>query len=161
MPRTKRSEDELRAASEHLFYEWWMLQFTADQLLSGNHRDARLLNALLEALVIHYRSLLDFFYPGEHPRPDDMIAHDYFDEPKQWEQVRLEPPTTLTAERTRAHKEIAHLTYARLDVTPDAKGWNHVQIRRHFEAIFAIFVHHVPTARLDSAWVEYTSRKAA
>jgi hypothetical protein len=40
-------------------------------------------NLTLESFVIHARALLQFLY-AETPRPDDVIAEDFFEDPSAW-----------------------------------------------------------------------------
>lgn len=135
-----------------------MLKATATLVRGGTHRDdVHVSHALLESFVIHYRALLDFFYPGENLRPDDMVAHDYFDDPAEWDRIRPKLPTLLKEMRPRANKEIAHLSYGRLDVAAEAKGWKIPAIAHEVEQIFVVFIRAVPKTRLDDFWVKHTT----
>ena len=120
-----RSPDELREASNHLFYEIEMLRSTAELLGTGAFGDSQLANALIESFTIHARALIDFLY-GERSR-DDVLAEDFFPE-GVWE--RPTPPANLDVDaiRRRVGKEIAHLTYDRQQVTLALKGWNYVEV---------------------------------
>ncbi len=122
MARTKRTDEELQEASNHLQYEFSMLMSVAQAFASGIAAQDWLVNALLESFVIHFRALLDFFYPPANVKNDDVLAGDYFDDSEAWEKIRPQLSEALSRAKTRAHKEIAHLTYARLDVTPETKG---------------------------------------
>ena len=103
-----------------------MLVSIANALASIPAEKGWLQNALLESFVIHYRALLDFFYAN--PRRDDVSANHYFDSVDGWPKLRPPETEVLKTSRKRAGKEIAHLTYARLDVTPETKGWRFRQI---------------------------------
>jgi hypothetical protein len=138
MPRL-RSKEELDLAASHLNYEYQMLQTIVGALSTGT-RPAWLTNALLESFVIHLRALIDFFYTPDRPKPDDMLATDYFPEPRHWESVRPSMSEVLKNARARAHKEIAHLTYARLDVTSETKPWNFVGISKEIESLMDKFL---------------------
>jgi hypothetical protein len=123
--------DELRAMSEHVLYEIEMFSYTTDLLTpelwqgvpafmaTGAH------NALIESFTIHVRALRDFLYA--EPRGDDASAADYFPE-GVWSAIRLPEPDVLRDARRRTGKEIAHLTYARLDGEADGKLWPHREI---------------------------------
>jgi hypothetical protein len=78
--RQTRSTAELRAVSNHLFYEIAMLRGSVLGLTSGLIGQGIIGNALLESFTIHARALLDFLYP-ENPWPDDVIAEDFFPSP--------------------------------------------------------------------------------
>jgi len=117
-------------------------------LATGNEPQQWLANALLESFVIHFRALSDFFYPPENARPDDVLAVDYFDDPMDWN-VRLPPLSEALARgRIRAHKEIAHLTYARLLVTSESKPWEFAALTREISALMTLFRESAPPARL-------------
>jgi hypothetical protein len=76
MNQPRRREEDLKRALGHLHYELWMLTATANALASGIAERGWLLNALLEAFVIHVRAVSDFFY-AERKKPDDVLAGDF------------------------------------------------------------------------------------
>src|SRR2546426_9248846 len=112
MARTKRTQTDLRAASEHLHYEAWMFTTLARALATGVFGQGAIANAILESFTVHARALLDFLY-AEHPWSDDIIAEDFFTTPEQWVSVRGDMPPSLQEVNRRVGKEISHLTYAR------------------------------------------------
>src|SRR5258706_9091666 len=85
MPRTPRTDDELRDASNRVHYSLDMVLGLA-ALLRHGVADRRASNACLESLAIHARALIDFFDPGQNPRADDVLAQDFFDRPGDWRQ---------------------------------------------------------------------------
>jgi len=119
--RKKRSPEELRKASNHLKYEVWMLQCMAINIHSGLAGNRAINNAFIESFVIHARVLLDFFYPLK-PRLDDVIAVDFFDRAKTWEEARPEKTDILKTIHKRVGKEAAHLTYSRQKVSEEQKA---------------------------------------
>jgi len=151
MARAKRTDAALQEASNHLHYEFSMLTSVAHAIASGMSSNGWLLNALLESFVIHFRALLDFFYPAENPKQDDVLAKDYFDD-GGWDKIKPKLSDALAKEKVRAHKEIAHLTYARLNVTPETKNWAFIDIANEMNAVMEVFLKHVPKARLGSRW---------
>jgi hypothetical protein len=152
MARTKRTDEELQEASNHLQYEFSMLMSVAQAFASGIAAQDWLVNALLESFVIHFRALLDFFYPPANVKNDDVLAGDYFDDSEAWEKIRPQLSEALSRAKTRAHKEIAHLTYARLDVTPEKKGWAFIELANEMKNVMEIFLRGVPNTRLGSRW---------
>lgn len=118
-----RSASELREASAHVWYEFWMAMSVAQVLSSPLFGAGVSTNALLESFTLHARALVGFFFGGKK-RPDDIVASDFFKEPRQWHQLRGEKAAALKAVGARVNKEIAHLSYVRLGVTPEAKGWD-------------------------------------
>lgn len=146
----KLTDEVLRESSKHLHYEYWMLVSIANALASVLAEKGWLQNALIESFVIHYRVLFDFFYV--EPRGDDSSAGHYFDSAEDW--ARLRPPKTelLRKSRKRTGKEIVHLTYARLDVSPETKGWQFQRIAEDINRVVQMFLQNVPTNRLGNNW---------
>lgn len=134
-----RSKDQLARALADLDYEYTMLTAVARAMGSGIAAQSLLNNALLESFVIHFRALLDFFYPQTNAKADDVLATDFFNDPTEWERVRPSLSDVLKRGRTRAHKEIAHLTYARQDVTSETKPWPFAQIANEIENLMQLF----------------------
>jgi hypothetical protein len=79
------------------------------------------------SLAIHLRCLRDFLWGTRRSnQPEDAFAIDFCD-PGVWEQARPALPTPLVAiegERKRIGREIAHLTYHRLDIKAETKPWD-------------------------------------
>jgi hypothetical protein len=107
-------------------------------------------NALLESFVIHARALMDFMYPDK-PWADDVLATQFFDTPEQWTDVR-KPLEKLSEElqkvKGRAGKEVAHLTFARQEITAEMKTWQYSKIAEELVALFNDFLARVPKERL-------------
>jgi hypothetical protein len=112
----------LRKASVHVKYEieqltnaytlvlnpeWWAAAGTPTFMAQAAH------NALVESFAIHARGVGGFLY--DVPRHDDMSASDWF-AAGEWAALRTADPRPEIADaRHRVNKEIAHLTYARVD----------------------------------------------
>lgn len=111
-------------------------------------------NALVEAFTVHARVLLSVFYPA-NPWPDDVLASDYFDDPAAWERARPALTPTLQAVDRRVGKEVAHLTYARLAVTPEQKEWPYLEIAHDMAKVVIVFSQFVPASSLGAQWREY------
>jgi hypothetical protein len=149
--RKKRTDHELQQASIHLHYEFCMLTSLAKGLASGIAANGWLLNALLESFVIHVRVHLEFLYP-KGPNRDAVIAADYFPSSNHWEKLRPALSDTLKKARIRAHQELAHLTYARLNVTPETKPWAFIEIANQIQNAMHIFLENVPKHLLCDQW---------
>jgi hypothetical protein len=85
-------------------------------------------------------------------RDDDVIAEDYFDDPALWENLRLPISAKLRKARDRAGKEMAHLTYARLDVMPEAKPWPFVELTNEISGVLHVFLQNVDRNKLGDEW---------
>jgi len=151
MTKPNRTDAELKGASDHLHYEFWMLMSVAQALASGIAANGWLLNALLESFVIHFRALIDFFYIDK-PQKDYVIAADFFVEKDSWEKIRPPMSDDLSRLRARAHKEIAHLTYARLHVTPETKGWKFFEIANYIKSVMNLFFQKAPNNLFSDRW---------
>jgi len=128
-----------------------MLESLARLMASGALGKGPLANAALEAFTIHVRGVMDFLY-SDNPRPDDVIAQDFLPAAIDWQRVRVAPTSALKLARERAGKEVAHLTYARLNVTPDTKPWPFLEIAQDVSKAFGVFLQHAPKDKLDGKW---------
>ncbi len=143
LARPTRTSDELRQISEHLFYELWMLDTTARILAIEAFGEGPVRNALLESFTIHARGLLQFFFPNQ-PRPDDALAVDFLPSASAWETARGDMPPILVDLAARVGKEVAHLTYGRLLVTPDSKPWHFLAVAEALSVVAKTFRSMVP-----------------
>ena len=151
MDRKERTKKELIEASNHLNYEFWMLNSLSVGLASGLVGQGPLQNALIESFVIHMRALIDFLY-SKNPKNDEVIAEDYFLAPDEWLKLRPDISDMLRKASIRAHKEIAHLTYERQKVTPETKPWHFVKINNEINNVFKIFLENVNLELLGEQW---------
>jgi hypothetical protein len=129
-----------------------MLVAVANVLALGIFGEAPVNNALLESFVIHVRALMDFLYAPENAQADDVLAEDFFQSPELWTNLRPTLSELLSEAKRRAGKEIAHLTYARLHVTPETKPWHFVQIANELSAVINVFLQNVSRDKLGSQW---------
>ncbi len=151
--RKRRSDEDLRKISKHLIHELRMLQQTC--AMARKEDNAIKKNAYLSSFAIHARNLLDFFYPPAGPkawpRPDDVIAEDFFDSPLEWRDKRVSKSNTLQAVNRRVGKEVAHLTYERLLTMSKGKPWPNSTIANEMRVIFLDFRNRAPASRLGDA----------
>jgi hypothetical protein len=119
-----------------------MMDRVASGLASGVFGEGPVANALLESFTLHARGLLQFFFP-KAPRDDDVLAQDYFGGKPAWEDVRGDMPPALSQIDFRVGKEVAHLTYARLSVRDEAKGWDIREIAAALTDVAVAFRTHV------------------
>lgn len=151
----KHTKDELVGVSDHLFYEFLMFINTVEEMQSGKYpQGTTVSNVLIEAFTIHIRILLDFLY-GNKKKSDDVIAGDFFPNEKEWLKNRPEMPINLTNVKKRVGKEVAHLTYSRLKVTPDTKSWPFVDIAKDMIKVFDKFLEKVPKDLLHNSWNQF------
>jgi hypothetical protein len=152
MQRAKRTSADLAAASEHFWYEVWMFVTLARAIATGIFGAGPVHNAAVESFTLHARVLLDFLF-AESPRPDD-VAEDFFASAEEWPLIRGDMPPVLKQVSTRVGKEVAHLTYARLSVTPETKGWPYLEIAAAMDQLVGKFLSHVPREHLGQSWLQ-------
>ena len=149
--RSKRSDEELRKASDFLKYEIWMFRSLAEMMASGlpkeSDKDKLLFNAILDSFLIRTRALLSFFY-ADYPYEDDAIAEDYFSSSKEWLKIRPVKSDFLEEVHKRISKSVAHISYKR-HKKPE---WNCSRIATEIDMAIDKFLSDVPKHLLGSRW---------
>lgn len=139
MSRNKIPEEDLKKMSyEHLSYEIEMFTATIGRISRGG-LDVVEKNVMLESFLIHARCLFDFLYPSKETRSNDVIADDYFSDSTEF---RKKLPSSLPIEsylKRRTGKEVAHLTYDRLKITPEEKVWQISDVHNQIVSALEIF----------------------
>jgi hypothetical protein len=153
MPRERPPIEQLhRFAEEHLLHEAGMLHAVTVKLLNRHHRDDPVVeNALLESYTIHLRNLIDFLFVKEPRVATDAVAADYFDD-SDWELVELEQSEHLRRVKGRVGQEIVHLSYNRLAIPEDEKGWQVIGIGGEILSGFVAFAEWVPDESVPEGW---------
>lgn len=82
----------------------------------------------------------------------DVIAEDYFDGITSWQNILPAKSVILERAEKRANKEIAHLTYDRLDLTAESKLWNIGGIGEEIQSLFEKFYELVDKDKLGPVW---------
>jgi hypothetical protein len=113
-------------SEEHVCYEFEMFLWVVQVMTSGDRPvvvkasdPSRFKNAIIEVFVVHLRNLIDFFY-SNNPQSTDIVASDFCHE-GTW---RREMSKSLELARTRANKELAHMTSARIRGASSEKAWD-------------------------------------
>jgi hypothetical protein len=115
--KSKRTPDELKDASKHLF---WGMRYLSERLeFFLRFKDRRnagelggLLNSIHDAFLLHARKMIEFLYnSSDILYDDDLVAEDYFESPEIWRKLRPEQPEVLNRGRQNIGKLLAHLTY--------------------------------------------------
>jgi len=162
--RSRKTIEELRAASDVLEYEIRMLNDVADAIhnFPKGIIHSALHDALIESFVVHTRILIELFYPPETIRypteknfkiaNDTIIAADFFLNESQW---KMGIPVWLKEIREKANKLLAHLTYSRMFKYENDKGWDYLKIKGHLNEIFAKFRKEVPQDRIGEKLRKY------
>ena len=149
------NNSELLAYSgEQLRYEVSML-FRIGKLLLSKERlsptDIGLSvdNALIESFVIHFRSLYDFLY-SMRKNKDDVLAEDFFERPEDWQNLRPELSEEIIKCKTRAAKEVVHITEIRFYGTPTAKPWPIPQMIDELKSAVKLFTTNASHEKLNA-----------
>ena len=85
-------------------------------------------------------TLLFFFFGGEG-----------------WREIRPDLPVILRPIASRVGKEVAHLTYARQDVDPEAKGWRVIDMAVCLTSLSELFLEKLPNKMLGLRWANWTA----
>jgi hypothetical protein len=140
-----------RFAEEHLLYEAGMLYEVTVKLMNRHHEDDPIVeNALLESFGVHSRNLIDFLWRDKPMKGTDALASDYAGE---WKAPAMSE--RLSRVKGRVGKEMVHLSYNRLDVSEDEKGWQVLGIGPEITCAFGAFVTAVPTGCVPEGWHEH------
>lgn len=127
-------------SGEHLYYELRMLYGVTLTLWKGTS-NFYIYNALLEAFVLHASIIIDFFYrpPVED---DDARAVHYVRDIKAWRSAL--PPLSEEFKKFihKRNKEVVHLSYKRLEVTPEEKRWGSRRLTKQIKKIVNLFLDH-------------------
>jgi len=151
MVNINKNELDLKRSSEHLHYEFGMLNALAQVMAMNITGNGVLSNAMLESFAIHVRGLVFFLFP-ENPKPDDVLASHFVLNVTDWENARGSKSEILKKAQSRAGKEVAHLTYERLNVTPEAKQWAFIEITNEINRVIKIFLQHAKQDLLSESW---------
>lgn len=151
------SQIERQRATGDIYYEAHMLAQAYSQY--WEHEGAAqeplpdwLHNSVIEATLVHIRSLLDFFERTRkttlglrHPCSEDVLAEDYGFPPEAFPL-----PSNL---RKRINTSIAHLSYRRTRITPTERYWDfRLFIPMIVDRARAFFQHLMSTKQLLSEY---------
>jgi hypothetical protein len=150
------SPEQLREFSKvHLHYEIDMCHRAA-ALLPGAAPEHVLNNVLVESYALHLRNLIEFLYWP--PTRDDVNAVHFVRSETEWVSSRGPTPEILATAKTRADKQIAHLTEKRFADGSPEKNWTPgVEITALVDAL-RIFLAQADPGRLHSVVGDATAR---
>ena len=166
LPMSDRSAHELVEFSSHLLTDVQVF-FRAGRMLTRRQLGLspplpwEVETALIESFALHTRAFADFFY-RDTGRDDDAFATHYFP-PNAWQTIRPAAPRWVQSIRGRGRdrvgKEIVHLTYHRLTLADDARGWPVVQVAGAVGTVLRVFIEEVDDRLVapefkQSVWAE-------
>jgi len=134
----------LQKASEHIFYEIWMLYNTTIILRTTTNQLSK--NVLLESFAIHTRNLFYFYYPKKHFNSSDILVTNYILSKKIYNKQKTKKIVLKYLVR-KADKQIAHLTYTRNKYHQKIKGWYFKDISDKFKPTVNAFFNNLSENR--------------
>lgn len=139
-------------SKEHLYYEIAMFVFVSNIEFDDKQSNFRfLLNMKIEVFVIHLRNLVNFLYPSNDPRKDDVVANNFFSEYGEWEKIKPSLSDNLDKARKRAHKEVGHITTKRVYGQSELKVWDIPNLSKELINILRIFSKNADRDKLDQS----------
>lgn len=111
-------------------------------------------NALILSFAVHFRNIHDFLYStGEGRKPpqvDDIIAEDFFDNPKEYQSTIPQKAPDLLRDKQKLNKYFAHLTYARMDKSIEIRTWDFERIMNDLAPGICSFMAKVDPEKIDN-----------
>lgn len=148
----QHSDDKLKEASGHLFYEYEMMRETARALdaLQGRPRtdEERIgRNAIVESFVVHVRNLVVFLGWHKSNHDEDVLARHY---------AKFTPKVPdgpwLSELYEAASTRVVHLSYRRTLVDPRNRDWPVREIVEAVSTELERLIKMVPPHVLDARW---------
>jgi hypothetical protein len=135
-------EATLEEKEKLLVYEIYMFRQACKELKYPRQKSQFQVNLLVEALAIHARILIDFFY-GIRVRENDIIAQDFMKKNTIWKEMRPNKTEFLKDAKNKADKQLAHLSVWRVKLEKEGKkGWNVSKISEDMEEVIKKFNDH-------------------
>ena len=148
--RPSRSEEELKGIAKEVQYEIDMMLHAARLYHGQPNRIGLHRTFYLELFLLHLRNVRDFlFFEPTKVKEEDVAAEDLI---PSWPSMKSPPGLTISIERERLNRALAHLSYSRLTYNKREKGWNVRRMHREIEAWLAAFFHAIPSERME--WFE-------
>lgn len=146
----RRPLEQLHAASNRLWYEYWMLRSTA-RLRADDPATAL---ALAESFALHARNLLEFLYADADPDADaagPVTAGDFLG--GRWRQLRPARPQLLIDVAAWARQTLAPLEHGSLTACAEtARPWTLVDASFEIQKVMDPFISSAPRELLGSRW---------
>ena len=148
----------LNYSHEHLLYEIKMFTGVSKintENFSGGDKQF-ITNVVLESFAIHLRNLINFLYPINPVRDTDVVAKYFFANQDDWGKICPILSKTLEKARTRANKEVGHLTVERIAGTNNLdKAWKIGGLVDEVIPIIKLFSKHADENKLDKDILSY------
>ena len=148
---------DLHWAAGEVAYEMEMLRAALRAL--DEMPDDEVSNLVAEALLLHVRNLLSFFYPANR-HSDDIVAEDFASD---WRSARPNASTVkfgrydLRVLRQNLNRRLAHLSHDRPQKDPERNFWDIRAVARDMNELFEMFVQSLPDEMAASFTYRYPS----
>jgi hypothetical protein len=136
---------ELHAASNHLWYEYWMLRCAA----RAASDDPATAHALEESFALHLRNLHRFLYGGES-RPDAITAEDFLG--SRWPEIRPKLSPLLAEAFAWAEQTLAQPRHAPAGAARLPRFWTLLQASFELQKVMDPFISSLPRELLGERW---------
>lgn len=107
-------------------------------------------NGLILSFAVNFRNIYDFLFSNPPNPKDDVLAEQFFDDPLTWHQLRPEISQSLRTHRNRLNKHLAHITYARVNQTPEDLFWDFQEVMEGLAPAIRLFVENAEPTKLHT-----------
>jgi hypothetical protein len=107
---------------------------------------------LVEAYALHLRNLIEFLY--DKPEKNHIRATHYFSDPERWRSIAGKRSATLGKAQGQASEQVNHLTYGRVGLTQEEKGWLIGELSLEIVGVLAKFLKHADEDRMGPELLE-------
>jgi hypothetical protein len=143
--RSKRGVEELEGIAREVQYEIDMMHHAARLLRS--ERDKLHKTFYLELFLLHLRNIRDFLYADpKHAQQEDVAAEDLVAS-ADWPAIRPALGQTISSEKGRLNRALAHLSYCRLHYNKTGKAWFVGRMHKEIEHSLDAFFRAIPPER--------------
>jgi hypothetical protein len=136
-------------SKDHVYYELVTFFQMSAALKRREYFSDLVHNALLESFVIHLRNLIDFFFEPAAAKRTDILAEYFLLDPGCLGKISA----ALINARTRANKEVGHLTTDRHPETSPKKVWPVEALAREILRLAQKFAAGADRQKLDDSVV--------
>jgi hypothetical protein len=143
--RPQRSLAALHAASDRLWYEYWMLRCVA----RAASADAPTAHALEESFALHLLNLHRFLYPSA-ASADAIVADDFLG--REWLANRPERSALLLAAVAWAERRLSPLSYVLSGAHGEPRSWTLLQASFELQKVMDPFISSAPRNLLGPRW---------
>lgn len=150
MARKKRSEKDLAAAAERLHAEVRRFTLLVNTLVASPRPLPPVAAEAVHVAFLEAAEGLSHFLHPVRPKPDDVLAADFFPSPARWNQLRLPPTERLKGLRDGAPD--GRLTYRKAPPAPELDPRRVLEIANEISAGVSIFLRHAPAKALGPRW---------